>query len=122
MFFISWCYGLKFIPTILTVLTSFWAILTNHCHSLCEIRNCTCYLQHTPIIGDIGNESIGWADQNWTLNSARLLILLLVVTHFGKFILSTAQKLIEYISVNSILSHYCLFQLQFLLVSFIVAI
>ncbi|XP_044759855.1 transmembrane protein 94 isoform X2 [Coccinella septempunctata] len=82
MFFISWCYGLKFIPTILTVLTSFWGILTSHCHSLCEMRNCTCFLHHTPIIGSDGNESIGWADQDWTLNSARLLILLLIVTHF----------------------------------------
>ncbi|XP_045478027.1 transmembrane protein 94 isoform X2 [Harmonia axyridis] len=82
MCFIMWCYGLKFIPTILTVLTSFWVILTNHCYSFCKMQNCTCFLYHTPIVGGDGNESIGWADKDWTLNSARLLMLLLVVTHF----------------------------------------
>ncbi|KAK9888015.1 hypothetical protein WA026_000299 [Henosepilachna vigintioctopunctata] len=81
MYFILWCYGLKFIPTILTVLLTFWGVLTSHCQHLCEIRNCTCLFQHTPIIGDV-DKSIGWVDQDWTLNSARLLMLLLIVSHF----------------------------------------
>lgn len=109
--FILWCYGIKFLPTVITVLVSYAGVLSSHCDQMCsepfsdlgpcrqvnnslKLANCLlelldfrCIFFYNPtgyrnITGgaDVG----GFEEGSWTLLTARLIVIFIVLLHFGK--------------------------------------
>lgn len=77
--FILWCYGVKFLPTVVVVLVVYVGILSGHCVNICGegVRNCTCLFSYLP-------DDEGWGEETWTILTARLVIVFIVLLHFGK--------------------------------------
>lgn len=76
-----WCYGTKFLPSIVVVLVCYIGILGSHCVEVCAItNNCTCALFYNPITA---SEETGWKENSWTLLTARLVVVFIVLIHFG---------------------------------------
>ncbi|XP_030748034.1 transmembrane protein 94 isoform X2 [Sitophilus oryzae] len=88
--FIFWCYGLKFLPTVVTVLICYAGILTSHCNQMCsepftELGPCRCVFFYNPTgyrnITD-GDDVGGFEEGSWTLMTARLIVIFIVLLHF----------------------------------------
>ncbi|KAJ8928345.1 hypothetical protein NQ314_019075 [Rhamnusium bicolor] len=83
--FILWCYGIKFLPTIIVVLVSYAGILTSHCYrrAVSPISgNCTCAFFYNPIILTDSVSKGGWDENEWTLVTSRLIISFVILLHF----------------------------------------
>lgn len=78
LFFITWCYGFKFLPTLITVLLAVVGILAEHCSEFCTLNNCTCEFLYLP-------SENGWSQDSPTLATARLVAGFIVLLHFGEF-------------------------------------
>uniref|UniRef100_A0AAR5NZX1 Cation-transporting P-type ATPase C-terminal domain-containing protein n=1 Tax=Dendroctonus ponderosae TaxID=77166 RepID=A0AAR5NZX1_DENPD len=88
--FIFWCYGIKFLPTVITVLISYAGVLSSHCDQMCsepfsDLGPCRCIFFYNPtgyrnISGgaDVG----GFEEGSWTLLTARLIVIFIVLLHF----------------------------------------
>ncbi|KAL1497616.1 hypothetical protein ABEB36_008545 [Hypothenemus hampei] len=88
--FILWCYGTKFLPTVLTVLISYAGVLSSHCNQMCsepytELGPCRCVFFYNPTgyrnITD-GDDVGGFEEDSWTLLTARLIVIFIVLLHF----------------------------------------
>ncbi|XP_018571682.1 transmembrane protein 94 isoform X2 [Anoplophora glabripennis] len=81
--FIMWCYGTKFLPTIVIVLASYIGILTSHCEERCAmLGNCTCAFFYNPVVLTDSVSMGGWEENEWTLLTSRLIISFIVLLHF----------------------------------------
>ncbi|CAH0563701.1 unnamed protein product [Brassicogethes aeneus] len=81
--FILWCYGTKFIPTVLMVLVSYVGILSSQCAELCSIKNCTCAFFYIPTFyPDESANVVGWPPDSANLYTARLVTVFIVLLHF----------------------------------------
>lgn len=82
-----WCYGAKFLPTIVAVVLTYAASLTSFCTDICASSNCTC-----PFMMDVPNETeqaseitwAGWSEHSYSMLSAQQLALLVMVLNFRK--------------------------------------
>lgn len=85
--FIFWCYGTKFLPTVLVVLSCFVGVLTKHCEEICTVLpNCTCAFFYNPVILTESISMGGWDENLWTLLVARLIVSFIIILHFGKWL------------------------------------
>nr|XP_023017721.1 transmembrane protein 94 isoform X2 [Leptinotarsa decemlineata] len=81
--FILWCYGSKFLTTLVVVLVSYVSILTSHCDQICVVLgNCTCAFYYNPVILTESVSMGGWDENEWTLLISRLIISFLILLHF----------------------------------------
>ncbi|KAJ8916114.1 hypothetical protein NQ315_004481 [Exocentrus adspersus] len=89
--FILWCYGIKFLPTVIVVLVSYIGVLTSHCDQMCAdsrspydvvLSNCTCAFFYNPVKLTDSVTMGGWDENKWTLISSRLIISFIVLLHF----------------------------------------
>ncbi|KAJ8953919.1 hypothetical protein NQ318_019159 [Aromia moschata] len=81
--FIIWCYGTKFLPTMIVVLVSYIGILTSHCDRTCAVSsNCTCAFFYNPVILADSVSMGGWDENEWTLLTARLILSFIILLHF----------------------------------------
>ncbi|XP_066253701.1 transmembrane protein 94 isoform X1 [Euwallacea similis] len=89
--YIMWCYGIKFLPTVATVLVCYAGILGSHCNQMCSepyttnLGPCRCVFFYNPtgyrnITGgyDVG----GFEEGSWTLLTARLIVIFILLLHF----------------------------------------
>lgn len=81
LIFVLWCYGLKFLPVILSVLISYGGILSSHCANFCAAQNCTCVVHYSP---EVGVKTLGPASEPApTLLLAQHINVVIVFVHFG---------------------------------------
>ncbi|XP_050295588.1 transmembrane protein 94 isoform X2 [Anthonomus grandis grandis] len=88
--FILWCYGIKFLPTVITVLICYAGVLASHCQQMCsepltDLGPCRCVFFYTPTAyrnisggADVG----GFEEGSWTLLTSRLIVIFIVLLHF----------------------------------------
>ncbi|XP_019880978.2 transmembrane protein 94 isoform X2 [Aethina tumida] len=81
--YILWCYGSKFLPTVLVVLVSYIGVLSSQCQDICLNKNCTCAFFYIPTMyPDNSGEVVGWPPDSLTLYIARLLTVFIIMLHF----------------------------------------
>ncbi|XP_073997846.1 transmembrane protein 94-like protein l(2)k05819 isoform X2 [Rhodnius prolixus] len=91
--FVLWCYGCKFVPTLLLVPLVYGAILASHCHSVQTILpNGNCSLIY-PMSGE---EWGGWGVHIMPLSSAQLFASTLLALHMVMVSISFVHR--EYLS------------------------
>lgn len=88
--FIVWCYGIKFLPTVFTVLVAYAGVLASHCNQMCslpvtDLGPCRCVFFYNPtgyrnITG--GDDVGGFEEGSWTLMTARLIVIFIILSHF----------------------------------------
>ncbi|CAH1129293.1 unnamed protein product [Ceutorhynchus assimilis] len=88
-FFILWCYGIKFLPTVFTVLVCYAGVLASHCDQMCsdpftEQGPCRCVFFYNPTFSNItsGDNVGGFEEGSWTLMTSRLIVIFIVLLHF----------------------------------------
>lgn len=81
--FVVWCYGSKFLPTLLLIPLIYGATLASFCPSIATVNNSTCTLVY-PVPREPAG---GWELHYYPLTSAQLLATSVLVLHLGKIII-----------------------------------
>ncbi|XP_060522096.1 transmembrane protein 94 isoform X2 [Cylas formicarius] len=79
--FILWCYGFKFLPTLLTALVTYVGVLAAHCSRMCsDPASCRCVFFYNPVAD--GDAFGGFVENSWTLITARLIVSFVLLLNF----------------------------------------
>lgn len=82
--FVVWCYGAKFLPTVLLVLLLFAVTLDSFCKEVATARNETCTMVYPTVKADATFKWGGWDDHFFGLLIAQHFSVMVLLLHFGK--------------------------------------
>lgn len=79
-----WCYGAKFLPTVIVVLFLYAVTLDSFCLQLTSTRNETCTMVYPSIEAEGSFKWGGWDDHFFGLLIAQHFSVMVLLLHFGK--------------------------------------
>lgn len=83
--FVVWCYGAKFLPTVIVVLFLYAVTLDSFCLQLSSAHNGTCTMVYPSVNADVEAAKWGgWDDHFFGLLIAQHFSVMVLVLHFGK--------------------------------------
>lgn len=85
--FVVWCYGAKFLPTVVVALFLFAVTLDSFCKEMATVRNETCTMVYPTMKAEESFNWGGWDDHYFGLLVAQHFTIMVLLLHFGEYFL-----------------------------------